>query len=405
MGTKCFPLIRGRMMRVTRLDGCGIPVPGSESVVVTKGMISVALTSNTSEGEPIEVTNANGDICVSDIPPPKFTGFGAEVLMCNVDPRLFSLMTGQPVVLDASGQVVGFDVNSDVDLDDSGFAIELWSGIPAEACEPGEGKSYGYFVLPFLKGGVIGDFTVENAAVNLLVTGAQTKDGSSWGVGPYNVVASAGTDEVQTVTITGTPTGGTFTLTFDGEETAAIAYNATAAAVKSALEALSNINEGDIASVTGGPGPGTPYVVTFGGEYGDTNLDLMEASEAFTGGTDPAIAVTQTTAGAAGAAGPLLTPLSSKNHMRLIRTTIAPPVEDCGGGPLGSEAEGATEVEGGEATLTPSGSYAPANLTDANSGDFIANPLTAWDTGSYVTLEDGSTAYWDSAAWVAGVAP
>ncbi len=36
--------------------------------------------------------------------------------------------------------------------------------------------------------------------------------------------------------ITGAPTGGTFTLTFEGATTAAIAYNAAAAAVESALE-------------------------------------------------------------------------------------------------------------------------------------------------------------------------
>lgn len=404
MGTKCFPLIRGRMMRVTRLDGCGVPVPGSESVVVTKGMISVALTSNTSEGEPIQVTNANGDLCVDDTPPPKFTGFGAEVTMCNVDPRLLSLMTGQPVVLDASGNVVGFDVNTDVDLDEQGFAIELWSGIPAEACAPGEGKSYGYFVMPFLKGGVLGDFTVENAAINLVVTGALTKDGSSWGVGPYNVQTGVGTNEVQTITITGSPTGGDFTLTFDGETTDAIAYNASAAAVQAALDALPNISEGDV-TVGGGVGPGTPWTVTFGGDYGYTSVELIEAVSALTGGTDPEITVTETTPGAAGAAGPLLTPLSSKNHLRLIRTQVAPPTEDCGGGPLGSEATGATEVAGAEATLTPANTYAPANLADANSGDFTASPATAWSTGSYVTLEDGSLAHWDSTDWVEGKAP
>lgn len=404
MADKCFPLIRGRAMRVTRLDGCGVPVPGSGSVVTTKGFISVALTSNTIEGEPIQVTNANGENCVNDTPAPKFTGFGAEVTMCKVDPRLFSLMTGQSVVRDASGNVVGFDVESDVDLDDQGFAIELWSKVPAEACEPGQGQSYGYFLLPFLKGGVLGDFTVENAAINLVITGAQTKDGSSWGVGPYNVVNSAGTNEVQTITISGTPTGGDFTITFDGEETDAIAYNANAAAVQAALEALSNVNEGDV-TVTGGPGPGTPYVVTFSGEYGYQNIDLMEATGAFTGGTDPDVAVTQTTAGAAGAPGPLLTPLSSKNHLRLIQTQVAPPTDSCGGTPLGSEATGATEVEGGAATLTPANSYAPADLADANSGDFTASPGTAWDTGSYVTLEDGSLAHWDGSDWVEGEAP
>lgn len=111
--------------------------------------------------------------------------------------------------------------------------------------------------------------------------------------GPYAGQAS----EVQTVTITGTPTGGTFTLTLNGETTAGIAYNATAAAVESALEALPSLAAADV-TVTGGPGPGTPYVVTFGGAYAGTNVAAMTASAAgLTGGTTPAVTVTTTTAG------------------------------------------------------------------------------------------------------------
>jgi hypothetical protein len=37
-----------------------------------------------------------------------------------------------------------------------------------------------------------------------------------------------GTNEVQTITVTGTPTGGSFTVTFAGATTSAIAYNANA---------------------------------------------------------------------------------------------------------------------------------------------------------------------------------
>ncbi len=110
--------------------------------------------------------------------------------------------------------------------------------------------------------------------------------------GPYAGQASEG----QTVTITGTPTGGTFTLTLNGETTAAIAYNATAAAVESALEALPSLSAADV-TVTGGPGPGTPYVVAFGGAYAGQNVAQMTASGSFTGGSSPAVAVTTTTAG------------------------------------------------------------------------------------------------------------
>lgn len=186
---KQFSLIRGRALRVTRLDGCGNPVPGSDSVVSTKGFISVGMTSNTEEGEAISVTNANGDICISDTPAPKFTGYGLEITLCGVDPNLVNLLTGQPLVYDGATipEAIGFRVNSGIDLDDSGFAIELWSGVPATVCEPGQTQAFGYLLIPFIKGGVLGDLTVENGPVNFSVTGAQSKDGSSWGVGPYDV--------------------------------------------------------------------------------------------------------------------------------------------------------------------------------------------------------------------------
>jgi hypothetical protein len=101
---------------------------------------------------------------------------------------------------------------------------------------------------------------------------------------------------VQTVTITGTPAGGSFTLTFSGQTTAAIAYNAIASAVQTALIALSNLGTGDV-TVTGGPGPGTPYVVTFGGVYADTDVPAMTATSSLTGGSSPAVTVTTTTPG------------------------------------------------------------------------------------------------------------
>jgi hypothetical protein len=106
------------------------------------------------------------------------------------------------------------------------------------------------------------------------------------------------TSEVQTVTITGSPTGGTFTLTLNGATTSNIAYNATASAVQTALEALSTIGAGNVV-VTGGPGPGTPYTVQFTGALGAQDVTLMTASHNFTGGTSPNISVAETTAGVA----------------------------------------------------------------------------------------------------------
>lgn len=106
------------------------------------------------------------------------------------------------------------------------------------------------------------------------------------------------TNEVQQVAITGGPTGGTFTITYAGQTTAAIPYNANAAAVQAALEALSNIAPGDVV-VSGGALPGTPVVVEFRGTLAQTNVGQMTTTDSFTGGTAPASAVTTTTPGVA----------------------------------------------------------------------------------------------------------
>jgi hypothetical protein len=108
--------------------------------------------------------------------------------------------------------------------------------------------------------------------------------------------ASAGTDEVQTVAIGGSPTGGTFTLTYGGQTTAGIAYNATAAAVQTALQLLSSIGPDNIL-VTGAA---ALYTITFVNELGGTNVaPLTGDATGMTGGT-PTLTVATVTGGVAG---------------------------------------------------------------------------------------------------------
>lgn len=111
--------------------------------------------------------------------------------------------------------------------------------------------------------------------------------------GPYSGTSS----EVQTVTISGGPTGGTFTLSYGGHTTTAIPYNAAASAVQSALQALASIGAGN-ATVTGATGG--PYSVDFVGALADEDVAQMtESGASLTGGTSPAVTVATTTAGGA----------------------------------------------------------------------------------------------------------
>jgi hypothetical protein len=99
--------------------------------------------------------------------------------------------------------------------------------------------------------------------------------------------------QVQTVSLTGTATSGTFTLTVDEVATSALAYNVTAPQVQSALEALSTVGAGNVL-VTGTVSAG--LVVTFVGAKQGVALPLIEADDANLVGTTPVLAVTITTA-------------------------------------------------------------------------------------------------------------
>jgi len=290
-------------MRVTRLDGCGRPDATDVSCqqVTSDGFVSVEVTANIDEGDAISVTNASGKVCVSQTPCPTLTGYGVNMTFCNVDPDLFALVTGQDSVQDpATGEGIGFRVNTGKSGCDAGFALEVWSSVPGVTCPvddqgqpiPEAEMPSGYILFPFLQGGVFGDFTIENDAVSFVVQGAVTKDGSGWGVGLYDV-------------------------TLDDQ----------------------------------------------------------------------------------GQPGPLTTPIDSKDHLHVQVTYVAPPTPGCGCGFI----EDATSATAGTpGTFSPANTNAPEDL--AGLEGITASPTTAWTTGQYVELQDGTKAHWDGTKWVKGAA-
>jgi hypothetical protein len=103
-------------------------------------------------------------------------------------------------------------------------------------------------------------------------------------------------NEVQTLAISGTPTGGTFTLTYSGQTTSAIAYNASAATVQAALIALSNIGTSNVICAAGAL-PGAAITITFQGTLANTDVALVTSTASLTGGTSPTITITETLKG------------------------------------------------------------------------------------------------------------
>ncbi len=109
---------------------------------------------------------------------------------------------------------------------------------------------------------------------------------------PYRY--SSITSAVQGISITGSPTGGSFTLTTAAPlptgTTAAIPWNAGAGVVQTALGAIVGLAN---VTVTGGPTPDTALTITFQNSYGQQTIQPLVVTSNLTGGTTPVISVSQ----------------------------------------------------------------------------------------------------------------
>lgn len=106
---------------------------------------------------------------------------------------------------------------------------------------------------------------------------------------------------VQTLTETGEPTGGTFTVTYGGVTSEAIKYNATIAEIASALVKMSTFATSENVAVTSTeskPINEKAAKVEFKGELGNQPQPLLVVNSAgLTGGTTPKVTPTTTTPG------------------------------------------------------------------------------------------------------------
>ncbi len=116
-------------------------------------------------------------------------------------------------------------------------------------------------------------------------------------LGTKYVKTPGGTNHATLFTLTGAPTGGSFTLTYSAQTTAAIPYNASAGTIQAALDALSNINDGEV-DVSGGLDVGTTFTVTWYGTLVGV-LTNPTVTPSFTGGTTPTLTPTSAATGAA----------------------------------------------------------------------------------------------------------
>jgi len=187
-------VINGKVIRVISLDACGnLPASGTaDSMVVTKGVVSIQLSQQVQTGNTATVTLMDGTQ-ESYKARDTFQWFTVQIEFNQVDPAVLSLTSNAEVYEDFNSDPTGFVVPSG--LIATQFSLEGWTGTFGAPCAPGVAQQSGYFLLPFVASGVFNGFTVDGTnAISFTISGAYTLDGAQWGVGPFKVLGGENGD-------------------------------------------------------------------------------------------------------------------------------------------------------------------------------------------------------------------
>lgn len=191
------------MLRLTKINRCGLPIEGASHRLVTEGFIRVSLDPELRAASNIEQNNAAGNNCILKRRPPERLWWNVEAQFCGVDPDAFSMITGWARVLDADDKPIGVRDRATVETT-TGVAFEIWTGTgEGDGCvEPTDDSIFSapvdQEVLGYLLFGgtefIASGFAVEDGAATFTLRG-RTIAMPQWGRGPYNVAAidSSGT--------------------------------------------------------------------------------------------------------------------------------------------------------------------------------------------------------------------
>lgn len=185
----CPKPLQGESMRATRLDECGNPEFGENAFGVSDGYVQAVLTPNVEAPDEFKQKGANGNFIINQRSRPLLNWYDVSLQFQEVDPELFTILTGLDPYENDLGQTIGFLVNEEK-FATADFALEVWLGNAEEECPPsGEPEPFfGYSLLPWVVEGALGDsVTIANDLITFTITG-RTRKGTSWGTGPYDVV-------------------------------------------------------------------------------------------------------------------------------------------------------------------------------------------------------------------------
>jgi hypothetical protein len=159
--------VQGVSLRVTRLDSQGNLLNGPTDSYLTTAFIRVSFTPEYEDGDEITEKAADGTVCVSYKAPDTLKRVNMEIAICDPDPELTALMSGGLLLSGqnpgGTGEITKGWASAQVGEDPSGngVAVEVWSRAIQNG-KPAASDPFWHWVFPFVKTRLSGDRVVEN---------------------------------------------------------------------------------------------------------------------------------------------------------------------------------------------------------------------------------------------------
>lgn len=183
MAGKGYGSAKARVLRLTRLDDCGVPVYGECSTLVSNGFIRVGATAEYEDGEEFIQKNAWGDLCINEKDSDRLKRYNLSLEFCQVHPDVADIAAGVAVLTDALDNTIGFQVGEDVS--EANFALELWTKVTGGDNCAGGTALWHYWAFPRVKVGRVGDLSFEYGPLTLTIEAGTLAATADWADSPY----------------------------------------------------------------------------------------------------------------------------------------------------------------------------------------------------------------------------
>lgn len=184
MTSQCAVPIKGRVIRLIKLDVCGNPVTGANSaVVVMDGFVSVKATPQYEDGTEFVKKRADGLLCVNSKDDGQLKRVQLASDFCVMDPDAIVLKNGARLL--STGATGTGAVISNLAPLAYHYSFEMWQYVSGvNACTTSGLQNWIYWAFPNVKNTQIQDFTVQNDTFDWTEQADAVAAGTLWGSTP-----------------------------------------------------------------------------------------------------------------------------------------------------------------------------------------------------------------------------